>query len=82
MFVWCFHVFASWFHFQLKANRIRFDFRIILVGLSFTAFYFSKKSIDARRYEHYKIRQRMQEANTGDYVRPDKYVYKPDKQEN
>lgn len=54
---------------------------MILVGLSFTALYYSRKTIDARRYDNYKSRQRMLEANTGDYVRPDKYVYKPDKQE-
>lgn len=76
-------MFYTQFHFQLKANPNSFDFRIVLVGLSFTGLYFSKKSIDARRYENYKIRQRMLEANTGDYIRPDKYVYKPEnKQEH
>lgn len=71
------------FHFQHTVNKNSFDFRMILVGLSFTGLYFSKKSIDARRYENYKIRQRMLEANTGEYVRPDKYVYKPEnKQEH
>jgi len=54
---------------------------MILVGLSFTGLYLSKKSIDARRYDNYKIRQRMLEANTGEYVRPDKYVYKSHSEE-
>lgn len=76
-------MFCTQFYFQLKANNHSFDFRMILVGLSFTGLYFSKKSIDARRYDNYKIRQRMLEANTGEYVRPDKYVYKPEnKQEH
>lgn len=49
-------------------------FRMVLVGLSFSALYLSKKSIDNRRYEDYKVRQRMRDSNKGDYNRPDKFV--------
>lgn len=51
---------------------------MILVGLSFGALYYSRKSIEARRYEDFKIRQRMQEANIGDYSLPARYSNKSD----
>lgn len=47
--------------------------RMCLVGLSFGALYLSKKSIDARRYDDYKARQRMKEANRGEYTVPEKF---------
>lgn len=49
---------------------------MVLVGLSFTALYFSKKSIDGRRYEDYKVRQRMRDSNLGAYVPPEKFTPK------
>lgn len=47
---------------------------MLLVGASFGALYLSKKSIDARRYDDYKARQRMKEANRGEYAQPEKFI--------
>lgn len=71
--------FFSFMHFRFQLNEninLIVCFRIALVGISFTALYFSRKSIDARRYRDYKIRQRMKEANEGDYAIPENYVRK------
>lgn len=46
---------------------------MILVGISFGTLYLSRQSIVARRYDDFKIRQRMKEANTGEYDRSKTY---------
>lgn len=45
-----------------------FNFRSILVAAGIYSFVLSKRSIDRSRYENMKIRERMRNANTGNYI--------------
>ncbi|XP_018562960.1 uncharacterized protein LOC108904769 [Anoplophora glabripennis] len=40
---------------------------VVITAAGIYSFYLSKKSIDKRRYENMKIRERMRQANTGEY---------------
>lgn len=51
----------------LNDDLNKFYYRSAVLILGIGSFYLSKKSIDNRRYEDMKIRQRMKESNTGDY---------------
>lgn len=62
--------------FLIPFSKFYFFCRFCLVGLSFGALYLSKKTIDARRYDDYKARQRMKEANRGEYTPPEKFIKK------
>lgn len=38
-----------------------------IVAVGIYSFYLSKTSIDRKRYEHMKIRERMRQSNVGEY---------------
>lgn len=71
-------IFSQWVSF-VSVVYCHFS-RMILVGLSFGALYLSRKSIDNRRYDDYKARQRMKEANRGEYDTSNKYTKHQTKQ--
>lgn len=45
-----------------------FIYRSVVCIIGVGSFYLSKKSVDKRRYEDMKIRQRMRESNSGEYT--------------
>jgi hypothetical protein len=47
--------------------------RSVLVVVGITSFSFSKASIDQKRYENMRIRDRMKKANTGEYQLPERF---------
>lgn len=40
----------------------------IVVVTGICSFYIAKRSVDTRRYENMKIRERMRESNVGEYT--------------
>ncbi|KAJ8867769.1 hypothetical protein PR048_031572 [Dryococelus australis] len=46
--------------------------RAILTGVGLYSFVLSKKSVDRNRYEAMKVRQRIRDANKGEYEAPDR----------
>lgn len=51
-------------------------FRTIFVAVGLSSFVLSKKSIDQKRYENMKIRERMKKANEGNYQVPERFESK------
>lgn len=55
------------FALQSAKFLLLFDSRAFIVAAGIGAFVLSKQSIDAKRLENLKIRQRMRDANKGDF---------------
>ncbi|XP_019865375.1 uncharacterized protein LOC109594598 [Aethina tumida] len=49
-----------------KHGKIAIGWALCTVG-GISLFYLSKKSIDQRRYESMKVRERMRQSNLGEY---------------
>lgn len=49
-----------------------YPYRTLAVGVGLYGFILSKNSIDQRRYQDMKIRERMRQSNVGDYERSER----------